>query len=223
MASSPTVDDRARVSVRAALTIGMVLTLAVGALAAEPASASPPTVTLVAPADGATSSTSAPELSVAVGQPEGQALSVTFEGRVKGMPSPAAEPFTLVAIPDIQNYTSAARAPIIAQQSQWVVDTRASMNTQFVVQLGDLVSSLAWPGHWPLASKGLKVLDDNGMPNAVVAGNHDFDNATGAHSEYDTWFPPSRYQNAVWTPSTARYGGYMGQNQFGADSKTART
>ncbi|MFE1664620.1 PKD domain-containing protein [Microbacterium sp. P02] len=146
---------------------------------------------------------------------------MTFEGRVKGatVAGPAAaEPFTIVALPDIQNYTSAARAPIIAQQAQWVVDNRAAMNTQFVVQLGDLVSDWAFAGHWPYASAGLKVLDDNHVPNAVVPGNHDFDNATGAHVAYDTWFPPSRYADATWTPSSARYGGYMGQNQFGQDA-----
>ncbi|MFG6492855.1 PKD domain-containing protein [Microbacterium sp. P03] len=204
--------------VAAAAAIAMIVPLA----GAVPANAAPPDpATLLSPADGTVSPDADPRLSVRVSDPDGDPLAVTFEGRVKGatVAGPAAaEPFTIVALPDIQNYTSAARAPIIAQQAQWVVDTRAAMNTQFVVQLGDLVSDWAFAGHWPYASAGLKVLDDNHVPNAVVPGNHDFDNATGAHVAYDTWFPPSRYADATWAPSSARYGGYMGQNQFGQDA-----
>jgi PKD repeat protein len=191
------------------------------ALASPVAAASPPAPpVLVAPGDGAVAADNDPVLRVGLANPEGTPLTVTFEGRKKGATEPGTaegEPFTLVAVPDIQNYTSASRAHYITDQTEWIVDTRSTLNTQFVVQLGDLVSDWAWPGHWPFASDGLKVLDDNGVPNAVVAGNHDFDNATGAHAEYDAWFPPSRYANAQWTPSTARYGGYMGQDQFGDD------
>lgn len=74
-------------------------------------------------------------------------------------------------------------------------------------------------GRPPWASDGLKILDDNRVPNAVVPGNHDFDPATGAFGEYDRWFPVSRYADADWTPSTASYGGYMGQDEFGDDAR----
>lgn len=199
-----------------------VVTVLIATLAGAPAAAAaPPAAVLVSPADGAVAAAAAPELAVAVTDPDGDPLEVAFEGRPKGatvsVPS-TAEPFTIAAIPDIQNYTNATRAPMIAQQAQWIVDTRAQLNTQFAVQLGDLVGTWSWSGHWPFASNGLEVLDDNGMPNAVVPGNHDFDYVNDDHSQYDAWFPPSRYQNATWTPSTARYGGYMGQNQFGPDA-----
>ncbi|MDN3496858.1 PKD domain-containing protein, partial [Planococcus sp. APC 4015] len=220
MSPSSSMVTRRRSAVGAcALAVTAALLASLGI--AAPAVAAPPTTALVAPADGSTATASAPALSVAVSDPDGDPLEVTFEGRVKGatVPVPStAEPFTLAAIPDIQNYTNASRAPIIAQQAQWIVDTRAQLNTQFAVQLGDLVGTWSWSGHWPFASNGMKVLDDSGMPNAVVPGNHDFDYANDDHSQYDTWFPPSRYQNATWTPSTARYGGYMGQNQFGPDA-----
>ncbi len=61
------------------------------------------------------------------------------------------------------------------------------------------------------------MLDDARMPNTVIAGNHDFNNTTGEFPEYDTWFPPSRYAGKAWIPSTASYGGYLGQNLFGPD------
>ncbi|BDV31634.1 PKD domain-containing protein [Microbacterium terricola] len=202
-----------------------VATLAVVAsvMVAAPASATAPlTPTLVAPADGTTSRTADPRLSVAVSDPDGDPLNVTFEGRIKGatVPGPTAgDPFTLMVIPDTQNYTtSSARTAIMTQQMQWIVDSRASLNTEFAVQVGDIVSVWGSASQWSNASAALKLLNDNGVPNAVVPGNHDFDNSTGEHAAYDTWFPPSRFQNASWTPSTARYGGYMGQNQFGPDA-----
>ena len=209
----------------------MLRRIALGALAATvislqaltggAATAAPPgEPTLLAPADGGIATEATPTLRVAVADPDGTAPEVRFEGRRKGAMTGgpgAGEPFTVVALSDIQNYTSASRAATIAAQSQWVVDTRSTLNTQFVVQLGDLVSSLSWAGHWPYASNGLKILNDHGVPHAVIAGNHDFNTTTGAHTEYDTWFPPSRFASAQWTPASATYGGYMGQDQFGDD------
>ena len=86
-----------------------------------------------------------------------------------------------------------------------------------VVQLGDLVSEYDNLTQWGHVSNGLKPLDDANLPNTVVPGNHDFNNATGAFTQYDSFFPPSRYAGKPWTPSTSRYGGYMGQNLFGPD------
>ena len=159
-------------------------------------------------------------LSVRATDPDGGPLQVRFEGRRRGatVPAPGAgSPFTIVALPDTQNYTYNNRQGTITQQAQWAVNTRSQLNTAMVVQLGDLVSEEENLTQWGYTSTGLKVLDDAGMPNTVVPGNHDFDNVTGAFAEYHQFFPPSRYINAPWTPSTARYGGYMGQNLFGPD------
>ena len=133
------------------------------------------------------------------------------------VPTPADDdPFTIVAIPDTQNYTYLNRQGTILQQSQWVVNTKAQLRTAFVAHLGDLVSEYTNATQWGHVSAGLAPLDA-AVPNSVVPGNHDFDNATGAVGPYDTWFPPQRYANAPWNTATSRYGGYLGQNQFGAD------
>jgi hypothetical protein len=194
--------------------------LAAGLVPSAAAAAPPAPVQLVSPADGAVAADADPQLRATVSDPDGGPLDVTFEGRKKGEltgGSSTADPFTLVALPDIQNYTSPSRGAMIAQQAQWVADRRAAMNTQFVVQLGDLVADWAYAPHWPWASDGLKILNDRRVPHAVVPGNHDFDYRTGAFAEYDRWFPVSRFADADWTPSSARYGGYMGQDQFGDD------
>ena len=114
--------------------------------------------------------------------PDGGDLQVTFEGRKAGatVPGTPADPFTIVAIPDTQNYTYHNRQGTINQQTQWVVATASALNTAFVVQLGDLVSEYDNLTQWGHTSTALKVLDDANVPNSVVPGNHDFNNTTGA-------------------------------------------
>ena len=166
---------------------------------------------------GDVAGTEAP-LAVRATDPEGDDLDVTFEGRAAGAGSADNAPFTMVAIPDLQNYTYSNRQGTISQQTNWIVNSRSDLNTAMVVQVGDLVSNADNATQWTYTSDGLKVLDDARVPNTVLPGNHDFDVSTGDYPLYNQFFPVSRYANANWTPSTARYGGYMGQNLFGPDS-----
>lgn len=203
----------------------MVVTAAVAVAAAvisvvSPAvahAAAPDSPVLVSPADGATADGTSPTLRVTATDPDGGDVSVRFEGRVKGATAPGAgDPFTLVVLPDTQNYTYSNRQGTILQQAQWVVANRAAMNTVFVAHLGDLVSEYTNAAQWERVSAGLKPLDDAAVPTSVIPGNHDFDNATGDFGPYDTWFPVSRYTGKAW-PAGTSYGGYLGQNQFGPD------
>lgn len=206
--------------VRTVLAGGVAGVLTLSWLTAPPAYAAAPTVTLIAPVDGGTAPTRDVALSVRAADPDGGPLQVTFQGRKRGATVPgdgAGTPFSLVVLPDTQNYTYANRQGTMVQQTQWVVNTRSQLATAMVVQLGDLVSEEENPTQWGHVSNALRVLDDAGVPNTVVAGNHDFNNATGGFTEYDQTFPPSRYANAAWTPATARYGGYLGENLFGPD------
>ena len=206
-------------------TLARIAAMAAGSLllstiAAPAWAAAPLAPVLVGPANGSTSTTAAVPLSVSVSDPDGGSLTVRFEGRRTGATVPGGaggDPFTIVALPDTQNYTYNNRQSTMVQQTQWVVNTRSSLNTAMVVQLGDLVSEYDNLTQWGHTSTALAVLDDAYVPNTVVAGNHDFNNATGAFTQYDTYFPPSRYAGKPWTPSTATYGGYLGQNLFGPD------
>jgi PKD repeat protein len=191
-------------------------TLVLGFVAPPAWAAAPDVPVLVAPASGSTASGTSVPLAVTASDPDGGTLGVRFEGRKLGATSPAA-PFTVVAVPDTQNYTYSGRTAILNQHLQWVADSRTQLNTAMVTELGDLVSTYTSDAQWQIISNAFKILDDAGVPNTVVGGNHDFDPATGAFPLYDTYFPPSRYTGASWTPSTARYGGYLGQNLFGPD------
>ncbi|MBK7864376.1 MAG: metallophosphoesterase [Archangiaceae bacterium] len=88
--------------------------------------------------------------------------------------------FMLVVMPDTQReVNSAAKAPRFANRMQWVKDNRAALDIRFVMQVGDL-------NDWDTAdhimyertSAGLAILDDAGVPYALVPGNHDT-NAVG--------------------------------------------
>jgi hypothetical protein len=189
------------------------------------AAAAPSKPALVAPATGATTADTSPTLRVTAIDPDGGDLTVRFEGHIKGATvagAGAGGKFSVVVLPDTQNYTYNNRQGVITAQSQWAVANRSALNIAFVAQVGDLVSNYDQPAQWVNVSNGLKPLDDAGMPTSVVPGNHDFNNATGAVGLYDTYFPVSRYANATWTPSTSRYGGYYGQNQFGPDAANRR-
>ena len=121
-------------------------------------------------------------------------------------------------IPDTQNYGSVALRPIMAQQTQWLADNRAALNIAFVAHLGDLVGTATSTTQWGCISQAMATLDNAGVPNSVLPGNHDYEDlATGSAPLYRQNFPVSRYREASWNSQTASYGGYMGQNQFGPD------
>lgn len=191
------------------------------ALVAPPAyAAEPDAPALVSPGTGSTVAGTDVALAVTATDPDAGSLSVRFEGRKAGATVPGSgsgDPFTIVALPDTQNYTYNNRQATMTQQTQWAVNTRATLNTAIVVQLGDLVSEYDNLAQWGRTSTAFQVLDAAAMPNTVIAGNHDFDNATGTATQYNTYFPPSRYAGKAWIPSTSSYGGYLGQNLFGTD------
>ncbi|GEK78845.1 PKD domain-containing protein [Agrococcus baldri] len=201
----------------AAATVA-VLTLSLVAPTAASAAA-PAAATLISPADGATTASVTPTLSVTATDPDGGSLDVRFEGRVAGATVPGdseAEPFTFVVVPDTQNYSDGRQA-LLEQQLRWVRDSRAELGTAFVAQVGDLVGDWFIPRQWNNVSTAFEILDDAAVPNTVLPGNHDLDASSGDVAAYNTHFGPSRYAQAGWNTASTRYGGHLGQNQFGPD------
>ncbi|MDM7832105.1 PKD domain-containing protein [Cellulomonas edaphi] len=147
------------------------------------------------------------------------ALALTAAGAAPAVADDPPAPFTFVVVPDTQGYTkSVTNHPIMGQQMQWILDTRAQLGTAFVSSLGDIVEFESNTTNWQRASDYWGMLDTAGVPTSVVPGNHDMDMSNGALIRYGQYFPVSRYAGAAWTPPTASYGGYLGQNQFGPDA-----
>ena len=147
------------------------------------------------PANGATGETTSPSLSVNVLDPESQPLNVTFFGRATN--AAAAPDFTIVAIPDTQHYVDdinpndadGDRALTFTQQTQWIVNSRPTLNTVFVSHLGDIAEHIdAQPAEWDKASASMQVLDNAAVPYGIAPGNHDMSSA-GVSTNYDQKFP----------------------------------
>ena len=159
---------------------------------------------IVAPTDGATAVAFPPTLDVTVADPNGDTMDVAFYGRPAAGGPPAPD-FTVVAIPDTQHYVdSSAREILYRRQTEWIVDSRAALNTRFVTHLGDIVEhNDTSEQEWIYADAAMDILDDNAVPNNLAPGNHDL-NSAGVADFYDEYFPPSRYDGNAW------YGSYLG-------------
>lgn len=87
--------------------------------------------------------------------------------------------------------------------SRWIVDNAAHRKIAYAAHTGDLIDSY-WArtpnmarGEFGRASQAQKILDDAGIPNGVLPGNHD--NNKGADpSIYNDFFGPQRYAGQPW-------------------------
>ena len=110
---------------------------------------------------------------------------------------PQNQPFTLVVLPDTQNYTHhmyGGTNDMFMEQTRWVAAHKDEMNIAFVLHEGDLTD---WnsSADWANARLSMSVL--NGVvPYALAVGNHDGNgssqNLTGLFNQF---FPLSQFQN----------------------------
>jgi hypothetical protein len=107
------------------------------------------------------------------------------------------ENFTIVALPDTQNY-SRGYPGIFDNQTEWIVQNENEKNIVFVAHLGDIVNNYNEDYQWQNADNAMSILD-NRVSYGILPGNHDLDGgpspALGASaSEYEKYFPASRYE-----------------------------
>jgi plastocyanin len=189
-----------------ALTNGPTWVPGAPALGSAPTNDPPNTPVVSAPSDGETGVNTSPTLDVAVSDPNGDPMDVSFYGH----PLTAQPPgdFTIGTLPDTQFYSQNTPSTRFAQylaQTQWYVDTRAQLNTVFVTHLGDITQTQdTIEAEWQRASQAQATMDNAGLPNSVVTGNHDIVISTGNSHFFDQYFSPSRYLGNAW------YGGYQG-------------
>ena len=118
----------------------------------------------------------------------------------------AAQQFTVIGLPDTQNYSENFPA-IYYDQTQWVASSLTALNVAFVNHYGDLVQHGDIVAEWQVADQAQATLDATGIPNSVTPGNHDV-LPSGSSGEpyipqnYKAFFPPSRYDFQPW------YGGH---------------
>lgn len=119
---------------------------------------------------------------------------------------PEYESFTVVVLPDTQFYSSNAPDTYL-RQTQWIVDNADRLNIQFVVHVGDVVNTASEDVQWISADVAHSILDDAGIPNLLVPGNHDYEDLFVRDStNFETYFNYSRYEDEDW------YGGHWGED-----------
>jgi|GEM_PF-2777922 len=106
-----------------------------------------------------------------------------------------AEQFSIVVLPDTQNYTDSNPA-IFNAQTQWIADNQVAENIIYVSHLGDLVDTLtcnAGITEWSRVDNAMSTLDSSGIAYSVLPGNHDWDIGCtpGPRAKYNNGFAPS--------------------------------
>lgn len=129
-----------------------------------------------------------------------------------------AEKFSVIGLPDTQNYSSqSSPTDVFTRQTQWILDNLVTYNIQFVSHVGDIVNS-PWSGsQWDRATTALDLLDTN-IAYGTAPGNHDI--ASG-NTEYLRYFGYDGVRNDGVTPrwvdpdSGQRYDWYRGASPSG--------
>ncbi|QNN24976.1 metallophosphatase [Planctomycetales bacterium ZRK34] len=106
--------------------------------------------------------------------------------------------FTLIALPDTQNY-SESYPKIYTSQTKWIVDNHDKLRIAFVAHEGDVTNHNHRP-EWVNAEKSMRLLDGV-VPYCVNVGNHDLgpDGQTKDRSSLiDEFFPVDRYKDQPW-------------------------
>jgi hypothetical protein len=86
-------------------------------------------------------------------------------------PKPQKGSFTVVVLPDTQNYSERYPATYEAQTS-WIVENRQGRNIASVLHLGDITNNNT-PAEWVNAAKAMSALEGH-VPYFMVPGNHDY-------------------------------------------------
>ncbi|WP_437817528.1 metallophosphoesterase [Sorangium sp. So ce1078] len=108
--------------------------------------------------------------------------------------------FSVVLIPDTQNYSEFSSYEVYEHQMQWLVDNRDARNIKFAVHLGDITNhDLA--SEYDVASAAHSLLDNAGVPYSMTIGNHDIFPSNEAYkrsSLYANYFGQPRYQGELF-------------------------
>jgi len=111
------------------------------------------------------------------------------------------KPFSIVLLPDTQNYAAYFPETFFAQTA-WVKANREKFNIRHVLHLGDLTEHDSTK-EWQVADKAMGTLDGV-VSYTVVPGNHD-GSGRRRTKRYNRWFGPQRFKDKK------HYGGHFGE------------
>lgn len=115
----------------------------------------------------------------------------------------AEKSFTVVLLPDTQNYSEKYPDTYVAQ-TLWIRERLKNDNIKFVIHLGDIVQTSTKKPEWENANQAMRLLDGV-VPYSMVPGNHDMVVKSRDSTLYNEYFSPARFADRKW------YGGHMGE------------
>ncbi len=92
------------------------------------------------------------------------------------------------------------------EMNQWILDNRSKYNIKYTINTGDLIDEWDREEQWKISDQAQKMFDDAGMPNGVLAGNHDVASGNEEYDSYWKYFGEDRYIKNVY------YGGSYRNN-----------
>ena len=119
-------------------------------------------------------------------------------------PADTKKPFTVVLLPDTQNYAEKYPDTYIAQ-TLWIRKQFKEDNIKFAIHLGDIVQTSTKKNEWENANRAMQILDGV-VPYSMVPGNHDMVVKERNSTLYNQFFSPKRFQDRKW------YGGHLGDS-----------
>ncbi|HEY4151832.1 MAG TPA: metallophosphoesterase, partial [Pseudolysinimonas sp.] len=127
-------------------------------------------------------------------------LGTLASGRDGHLEDPDHYDFAVSHLTDTQ-YLTESYPGVYGQEVSWIADNAASRKIAFATHTGDIVENWVDPDQDPSrarrefasASKMEAILDDAGVPNSVLPGNHDSKRGND-YSLFNQYFPPSRYE-----------------------------
>ncbi|MGG6311824.1 S-layer homology domain-containing protein [Paenibacillus macerans] len=79
--------------------------------------------------------------------------------------------------------------------NRWIIDKRDRLNIKYTINTGDLIDEWDRDEQWKIADAAQRLLDDSGMPNGVLAGNHDVASGNEEYGSYWKYFGEERYKH----------------------------
>ncbi|MBB5788892.1 metallophosphoesterase [Jiangella mangrovi] len=152
-------------------------------------------------------------------------------GDPEGFADPSTYDFSIVHFTDTQYISEGAVEQETAEERavwasayqgivDWVVDNADQRKIAYAAHTGDIIENNTRPaldepmrqqviGEFEFSSEQQGVLDGAGIPNGVIAGNHDNQSGreTGPESLYNEYYGPDRYAAADDQWESASYGG----------------
>lgn len=113
------------------------------------------------------------------------------------LPALPKDAFTIVVIPDTQNYLGKdpVTNPNLAAQVDWILKHVQDQNIVFVTHVGDIVNKNV-PEQWAVAKQHLQKLHGQ-VPFSLSVGNHDM-TAIGNARLFQQHFPASDFSKYLW-------------------------